>query len=182
CGVPAASSALVAAPERVDVTEARAAFERVGTAAARLPADHPLRRNVEQALAFGKPLLDGISAAESAEGMPPPDGYLAMLERAAAQPDLADGERTFYRTRLSASEMLWQQDLGDDRLDATVARLRQVVADTGPDDPQRAHSLLSLAFGLVRRAEATGAAADLSEAGRLLEEAYACAGGPGDPK
>ncbi|MEU4160718.1 CHAT domain-containing protein [Actinoplanes sp. NPDC026670] len=138
-------------------------LRRVRAAAEGLAADDPLRGMVLEALASIGPLA-GLPP-EDLDGLHPADGTGGLHDPA---------------IRLTQEAMLllggWEES-DPAKIEQAVAKLREAVALTRPDDPQRPFHLSGLALTLLRRSEVTNSIAGLPEARDLLLEARELAGG-----
>lgn len=104
---------------------------------------------------------------------------LAELRKWADQPDLAAGQRAFYRSLIGGAT-LYRDDERD------LSRIEQVIADLGaapiPDDhPDRVSQLIYQAWAVGRTADIGGSFSNIGNAITLLEQARELAGGPANP-
>ncbi|HEU5334041.1 MAG TPA: CHAT domain-containing protein [Actinocrinis sp.] len=106
---------------------------------------------------------------------------VAAIRDLAARPGIADTDRAVFLDVAAVASLGLGVETDPRRVDEGVQRAREAVAASGPDDPQRAFHLVTLALALIRRNELTNSPADLQDAAVTVREARRLAGGPGNP-
>jgi hypothetical protein len=127
---------------------------------------------LREAIATAAPLLSALT------GGPSPDAVLSGLTQ---RPGMTDGDRAVALIGRGGAAMNGGAETDLAKIEAGVADLRDGVALTPPDHPQRAFYLASLALGVWHRGQVIGSPDDFAEAITILEEARETAGGPGSP-
>lgn len=155
------------------------ALDRLQTLVERLPPGHHLREVVDQTAVMLGPFRDMMGADPDRPGTRPTDEQLAVLAEAARQPDLRPAERAVRHGMVGGAALRLGAETDPHRVELAIEHLREAVALSGPDEPNRVAHLFGLALALFRRGELTGAVKDVDEVASLLEEARSLAGGPG---
>jgi CHAT domain-containing protein len=110
-----------------------------------------------------------------------PSGGTEVLRRMAQRPGASPAERAMFLTAVGGLALKGGEETDPQVIAASLADLREGLAQADPADPRRPFYKASLALGLWQRAQADGFSSDLDEALELLEQARAEASGPDDP-
>jgi CHAT domain-containing protein len=163
---------LLGAPREGDVKPAGTL--RPDNAAGTLPPDNPACGAFDDMPAD----LGGFLGLGDDDAGRPSDDQLAALVVQATRPGLDAEERALLHLQAGMAALWLGRETDPCRVALGVEQHRAALELVGPDDPQRAFYLSTLATALLNRHQLAGATADLREAADLLGEARMRAGGP----
>ena len=143
-----------------------------------LPADSAVRQAFDDA----SPDITAFAALAQDDSGRPSDDQLAAFVAHATRPGIGAADRAVLHVQAGMAALWAGRETDLDRVAQGIDQLRAALALAGPENPQRAFYLTTLATGLLRRHELTSAEADLREAAGLLDEARTTAGGPHHPQ
>ncbi|MFY1634764.1 CHAT domain-containing protein [Solwaraspora sp. WMMB335] len=175
---------IAAMAQRGDAAGALANFDQLYRRYEHLPANHPLRLQLDGVMPALRPVLRMSGRGAVAD----PDGYgrgagpidaamsseLGGLALLTEQPGLSDAERASRLATLAVAE----QGLGVDdpaMLSRAIGRWEQVIGLCAAHDPRRPFYLLSAGVAHLSRLAATGRREDLHRGIDLLEQAQSVA-------
>ncbi|MEV6829499.1 CHAT domain-containing protein [Amycolatopsis sp. NPDC051102] len=165
-----------AANQRGDHAEMLRWYDTAERAVRELPGHDALRQLMADTSTRIEPMravLDG--------GAEPTEERLAELRALAERPDAGPFDRALSHLALGGAYLRGHRETDPARIELALRHHRTALALLPPGHPHHAFCLFSVAFCLVRRAEAAGNTDGLDEADELLQRARAGLDGPQHP-